>query len=145
MAKFPSLTSVNEAVVHQAAGKQPTATTTLFSRALESDEQPWQRDVKVGAAWQPLDRGWIEDAGQVVVENTEGKRLSVNPTLGEKSRIDEQVIEVGAEDKNGQVVAFALVPPRGESARWYPADVAKIRLRSLSGDPIRASVTVHPR
>jgi hypothetical protein len=141
MAKFPSLTSVTETVVHQAAGKQPTAISAMFSRPLKSDEQPWQRDVKIGPEWQPLDHGWVETAGQVVVENVEGKRLQLVPTVEERGEVDRMVIEIGVDD-NG-VVAFARVPPRGESARWYPADVSKVRLRSLSGT-IRASVTVHP-
>ncbi len=142
---FRPRTTVHEQVAHQLPDGQPTATVTMFSRELASDEQVWQRDCAVGAAWEPLDHGWVEAAGQVIVENREGKRPQLVPTPEERAATDDLVVQWGVESPSGEVVPFGRIPPRGESGRIYPEDVTRLRLRSLNGGKVRVTVTVHPR
>jgi hypothetical protein len=129
-------------VVSEKAYFQPFGETALdlssepFSRWLSTDEQPFQRKQKAHEEWRPLEAGWLEAAGMVLLEN-ERVRFQVQPTPAQVAEAQEKIVEVRA----GETV-FAIIRP-GESCRFEPTDLKTLSLRCRSGE-CRVNVTILP-
>lgn len=129
----PAHMTVVEYVTHQPHDHEATAVgSTPFLRMLRSDEQPYVRHATVGEAWQRLDRGWLESAGMLLVENKEGQFTQVQPREEERKAALMRVVEVGLAGANPQPTRFAVVRP-AESCRFEPADVTGLWLRCRFG------------
>jgi hypothetical protein len=141
--------TVVEQVYHRPAdGGEPTVAETRFSRELASQEQPFERRAKVGEDWQPLEHGWLESAGMLLISNEEGRHLQVNPTDEERLSISRRVLELiyAMEDDELLVPQSSctwLIPP-GESMRAYPSDVSRLCVRCQSG-VARFTLRLYPR
>lgn len=121
------------AVCRQGPDEQPVAVEVRYGRISRSDEQPYQRGVKVGEAWQAIDAGWLgNDVGLLTVANREGRFVQVIPTAEERDAASQRVIEIGVEAA-GVVVGVCLVPP-GETAVLSPVDVTRLRMRCRCGE-----------
>jgi hypothetical protein len=107
-----------------------------FSRWLSTDEQPFQRKQKANEEWRPLELGWVETAGMVLLEN-ERTRFQVQPSEAQATEAKEKIVEV----KQGEAV-FAIIRP-GESCRFEPTDPKNLSLRCRSGE-CRVNVTILP-
>lgn len=146
MASLKDRLVVVETVYHQPAGDRPVSVDSRFSRDLQSVEQPYQRQLVATEEWQPLDHGWIEDAGMIVIQNLEGK-FAANPTDEERAEATAKILEVSYfAGENPVVDAFGrgwLVLP-GESMRACPSDVRCLAVCSRSG-PLRFSIFILPR
>jgi hypothetical protein len=59
---------------------------TRFSRKLDSNEDPYERRKVATEDWKPLDFGWIDKGGMLVIRNNEGL-FSSNPTKEQKERV----------------------------------------------------------
>ena len=129
--------TVVETVYHQPAGEEPTAVSVQFVRPLETQEQPYVRKIKVGEQWQPLDLGWVEQPGMILLVNDEGKFTQVNPTDEERAEAESKVIAVG--NDSGSWLVYPGSCFRGEAAPF--SDVA---VRCKSG-VARATIHVYPR
>lgn len=130
---------VVESVYHQAGTGETTLVDSRFGRVLASDEQPYgPRRVGVGTSWQPLDLGWVQDVGMIVIRHEAPARAS-RPTGAESWPL----LEVGFLGENHEVVSL-LVIPAGESFRGQLQDLSRWRLRS-SGGVVRCSLSVFPR
>ena len=116
----PRMTVV-ETVYHRLPGESPTSKDIGFSFDLESDEQIWERRMKVGPSWQPLDCGWVESVGMVLVKNE-----------------SESVIEIGV----GLVPVQCVLPK--ESLRMRPYDSHVVMIRSVD-DAAAVVITVYPK
>ena len=79
----------------QEPGEQPVSQELLFVRELASAEQPWQRRTRIGEDWQPLETGWIDDPGMVVLANDEGRGLQTMPDAGQTAAISRRTVLVG--------------------------------------------------
>lgn len=130
-------------------GAAPTLIDIREGLWLETDEQPYQRKLKVGPEWQPLDCGWLDGKGVslLVLVNEEGKHLTVIPSEQQKAALALRVVEVGAQTLYGMgdapgVVLLALLHP-GLSLRFWPADAKSLRLRSRAGEA-RVTMTLFP-
>ena len=121
--------TVVEQVYYQVSGGQPRLVESRFSRKLESDEQPYERHLKVGVEGAPLDCGWIEKASQLVITNEEGRNLQVNPTDEEREELQRKVLELGYEDCP---VPLCLIHP-GESIRFCPFSLEGLGVHSRFG------------
>jgi len=119
----------------------PTGVEARWWRPVASAEQVYQRRLMAGPSWQPLDSGWIEQVGMVVVENVEGHGLQVIPTPEEKAAIAARVVELGLMGDEGDCRDFACVLP-GEHLRLQPTQ--PVHLRCRAGEA-RVVVTVYPR
>jgi hypothetical protein len=123
--------TVVETVYHQAAEGFPSVAlgdATRFSRELDSDEQPYERHRVAGEKWEPLDCGWIDAAGMLIIRNDEG-HFAVNPTPEQKAEVfNKRVIELSFDGQNSAV----QVPPT-ETCRFYPTDIKQIYLRCREG------------
>jgi hypothetical protein len=65
----PHQITVLETVYHAAPGQQLTSVTTTWTLPIESDEQVYQRRVRLTSDWQPLDCGWVIDVALVLIKN----------------------------------------------------------------------------
>lgn len=125
---------------------QPTQHASVpFTRELESDEQVWQRTLKVGEAWQPIDQGWLDEAGVglLLLQNEEGRFTQTKPSPEEKEEAAKKVVEVGASFITGASgMVFAV--PAGESARVPNPDMNHLMIRCQHGTA-RVTVTLFPK
>ena len=140
-------------IVEQIYCYPPGAAPTLIDLRegfwLETDEQPYQRKLKVGTEWQPLDCGWLEGKGVslLVLVNEEGKHLTVVPSEQQKAAVSGRVVELGVQTMYGMGDAPGIVPIAplrpGLSLRFAPADAKALRLRSRAGEA-RVTLTLFP-
>lgn len=127
--------SVVERIIYQAltVGEQPYAVEHTFYRDLvTSDEQVYERKLKVGEEWQPLDLGWGKDwerIGLVYVENLEGQFKQLQPTEEEQAEANAKVLELSYDGVSDEAW---LVPPK-ETFRGYPAEPGRLMIRCQSG------------
>jgi hypothetical protein len=98
-----------------------------FSRELQSDEQPYERHRVAKETWEPLDCGWIERCGMLMVRNDEG-HFSVNPTQEQRAKVARRVLVVSFGESEDAI----LLPPL-ETCRFYPADVKQMQIRCREG------------
>lgn len=127
--------TVVETVAHQAVGGRPYGYQVAFDRLVETNEQPYERTgakAVVGEEWVPLDCGWIESPGMIVLKNEEGRFTQTIPTSEEKDAAFTRVIEIGVESR-GIVEAFAETPAT-ETSRFKPLNISKIRIRCRHGE-----------
>ncbi len=131
---------VIEQVHYQGEGQEPTTTTNRFYRNLTTDEQPYgPRLVRVDAEWQTLDVGWFKDrCGMMVLENKGDQHI----VLGIKCFYPEGRMDALCELPS-VIEPFGTIPP-GESARWQPLELHKLRVKSLLKDPARLAITLYP-
>lgn len=130
--------TIVECVYHQPFGEQPTVVEHRYSRELESKEQVYERRVTIGENWQPLDTGWIERLGLLVIANHEGHGLQRAPSDDERAAIAARVVEVGLDGR-----AIWLVLP-GESMRATPATLSGLQVRCQRGEA-RCTIHAYPR
>jgi hypothetical protein len=124
--------TVVETVYHQSSQGFPTVAlgdTTRFSRELASDEQPYERHKVAGEKWQPLDCGWIDSAGMLVIRNDEG-HFAVNPTPEQKAEMfNKRIVELSFDGEHPVI----QVPPT-ETCRFYPSNnIDQIKIRCKEG------------
>ena len=126
--------TVVEQVYHQIAGEQPTSVNSQFSRVLASDEQPYVRRCKATEDWQPIDIGWVEDVGMLVIVNNEGTFRHRIPTDEQRAEVAKRVLDVGVETATGicRILRVWKIPP-GESGRGQPIYPKQLRIRSQYG------------
>lgn len=129
MADPKSRITVVEQVYHQVSGDQPHLVESKFSRELESDEQPYERHLKVGEEPELLDCGWVKKASQLLIINEEGRFLQTQPTEAEREELQLKVLEVYF----GKLSIDSWIVPPGESMRACPSSLVGVYLRSRSG------------
>ena len=137
--------TVVENVYFQEYDGQPSGITSRFGQSLESEEQAYNRKIRIGSGWQSLDCGWVEDAAQLVISNEEGKHLQAYPTEEEQAAIAAKVIEVSFEclpPGHSPPCMWEILP--GQTMRGRPSNVKQILVRCRSG-VARAIVFAIPR
>lgn len=137
-----------DVVYFQAANQSPQSTECRFSRMLVSEDLPYTHPLqKVGEDWIPFDLGWLKDCGcsHLVVRNHEGKFVHVQPTEEQRKQVEARVLQIGVQIGD-HVEPIAFIPPSehaGESSRFSPVDITKLRIRCLSGEA-RFTATIFP-
>jgi hypothetical protein len=122
--------TVVETLYHQPAGGFPATMlgdASRFYRDLSSDEQAYERHRALKGDWEPLDCGWIDRCGMLLVRNDEGQ-FTVNPTPDQRAEVSRKVIEMSFDGERTSI----LIPPT-ETCRFYPADIKQIKLRCHEG------------
>ena len=128
---------VVENVYYQSPDQQPVSLENGFSKWLDSDEQPYNRQVKVTAEWQVLDLGWVKDCGMLVISNPLERR-QVNPTSEQRAEELGRVLEVGIDSR----VRHIDVCP-GESSRFQPTCTTNVYIRCSV--PTKITITAFPK
>ncbi len=133
--------TIVETVSHQVSGQEAESLTCQSAYEVASDEQSYKRHLRIGETWTPLDLGYLADeAGLIVLQNTEGKGLRVIPTEEQKAATAAKVLELCGAPND---VACWLIHP-GRSFRGFPENPKKLFLRSQSGE-LRCTIFVTPR
>lgn len=132
MKRIRDRVTVLDKVYHQVHGSNPEAIECKFSCDLETTEQLYKRHLQVTEEWQSLDCGWLKDkVGMLVIHNSEGRFLTVNPTTEQQNAVSKKVVEVAYSSRVDQ--GCWLVPP-GQSMRGCPSRADDLMLRSQSGN-----------
>ena len=142
MADLRDRVTVVETVYHRQVEKQrdPFSTDSRFTRYLETQQQVYQRQLEATEDWQPLDCGWLPDAGMLLIQNDEGLFLPKNLTKEEQKELSQKVIELsfGA----GCSGSWWVLP--GESMRGYPTTTDGLEIRCQKGTA-EFTLTLFPR
>jgi hypothetical protein len=125
-------------ISYLAPGNPLTLPDTSFSVEVASEEQPYQRLWKVGTKWTPLDCGWVEDAGTVILLNRTNARRQTIPTAEEVKKAAEFVVEVSF----GGSRADLLIRP-GEHLR-LPLAHNDVQVRCQAGEA-KVTIVAFPR
>ena len=120
--------TVVETVYHQQFNEPTFTIPSRFSRWLETKEQPYQRRCVATEEWQPLECGWIDKPGMLIITNREGRFAQTLPTDEEKVEVDKKIIQLSY----NQLKPEWLIPP-GESMRGCPGFVKFLYIRCQSG------------
>lgn len=125
-------------VSHESCGVQPIQVLTSFSALLNFKEQPYQRHLKIGPDPMPLDTGWVDNPGYVIIQNKRTLPPGRQPTEEEKQAQESHRIFLGSED----ALFFEIAPGRffigelfNKTAAWH------WKIRSSAGE-CPATVTV---
>ena len=83
-------------VHHEQVGEQPQTFPLTYSDLLETTQESYSRRMRALEDWAPLDFGWIHpsEVGYIIIDNIEGRGLSVNPTPEEKALTASRIIEL---------------------------------------------------
>lgn len=134
--------TVVEYVCFHAYDGQPIQQETKFFKKIASDEEPYKRKIRIGEDWEPLDCGWVKEAGVLVLANEEGKYLQANPTEDEQAALDAKIVEVSFLPDPPPNNCWE-VPP-GEAMRGFPGNLKSLYVHCQSG-VARCIVFVVPR
>ena len=130
--------TVVESVYFHPVGRDPRVIDCRWHLLLRtSGEQPYERYLRAKPEWQPLDTGWVEEVGMLVIQNEEGDQSLTNPQDGASDVVIEVAFE-GARDGDS-----FLIYPR-ESLRFRPRNKANLRVR-CPGGTARYHVFVTPK
>lgn len=145
VAARPRLTVVS-ATYHQVPGYDAdgVAPAPKYQRWLDSDEQAYNRTVRVGEAWEPLDAGWVGGIGASLLSlvNTTKSPFTRRPRPDEEEAEAVRCVVVGVTGNDGQVVEIGECR-RGEELRLHPRSLDRYRVRSSAGES-RYTVFVVP-
>lgn len=134
---------VVETVVHRRNTAGPVGVSFSSCRLLETDEQSYTRELRVGEEWVPIDLGWLQErVSVVVVENLGEDPPATIPNEEEKARRESRVLEIGCRillsDSAAPPVKAAILPIYeilpGDSHRGRPVPEASFFLRCLNGE-----------
>jgi hypothetical protein len=135
LAAIKNRLTVVETAYHQIVGERPSQVERRFTRELAGGEQLWERRLRVVSEWQPIDLGWIDRPGLLILANEEGRWDQVNPTPAERAEAAAKILEVAflrQDDLYPLSLADLLVLP-GESSRVHPADGVTVYVRCTTG------------
>lgn len=134
--------TVVERVYHQPPDGDGFAVESTFARELQSDEERYQRTMKVNEGWTQLDCGWVSAASVLIIKNEEGVFRLVNPTPEEEAEAALRVLEVGLQIGT-YVEPLDEIHPQ-ESIRRCPVDLSRLVMRCRHG-AAKFRLTLIPR
>jgi hypothetical protein len=129
---------IKETVYFQQPEAKPIAIESGSGQDIASDEQPYQRIIKLTENWTPLDTGWVKEASLIVIESQAGKHQLVRPDAKQIQETAAKVIEIGMNE-----VAHDLIPA-GQTRAFTPVRFSSRQLRCQSGE-VKAIITVFPK
>ena len=141
---------VLETIYYRGIHVDPIGLDYRWSYKLKSIEEPYIRQLTIDKKWKSLDMGWNKHcSGEIVISNTEGNNLTVNPTEGQREGIAGRILQITAISNdnlvNGGLVC--LLHP-GRHFRFYPdleSENLGIRLIDMADvDSIKCTLAVFP-
>ena len=137
-AKMPDKLNVVSMIYHQELGEhpeEPVCIESRWSRRLKSRGQMYQRRLKVGEQPVPVDTGWVERPGTIVIVNCTGQQPTTVPTPQQAAERASHVMEL----RFGTTGPCWLVRP-GESFCASPSTFEGLTVRCQNG---MARYTLH--
>jgi hypothetical protein len=113
---------------YEQPGKEPKSAVARFMRYVDSDEQPYYRETRVGPTWTKLTYDWLAKPGLVHLRNREGAPGATMPTPEELEMVFGRALEVGVGSTTGT-----------------PPDEATIVIKPSEGYPLPFSQEVTDR
>ncbi len=144
--------TVVESVYFQELNEQPQLIESRYTRELQSQEQVYQRRVLATEEWQPLDTGWIDNVGMIVIQNNVGIFSPVLPTEEEREEAVKKILRIAflsalypIDSSQGmpEPEDFWIIPPK-ESYRATPSDASNLMIRSECGE-FKYNLVVYPK
>tara|TARA_R110000751_G_scaffold222808_1_gene325058 strand:- start:432 stop:899 length:468 start_codon:yes stop_codon:yes gene_type:complete len=81
--EFDDRISARLDVYHEKEDEEPTYINSVFSELIPPcDERVYSRKIKVSEEWQPIDIGWLNSSGFLLIQNTK-KKYKTNPDENE--------------------------------------------------------------
>lgn len=156
----PRLT-VTSSISYEPGDEEAIGTTTGYSRELVDDEQPYERNLKVGPDWLLLSKGcWVQNPCLLVLTNTEGLHdvTNVSPELVRERAekylllgiIPPEPTETQRRDMHSPdrkpadilPVVFSRIDP-GETTAIHPENFDRVAVRS-NKDVVKLKLLVVP-
>lgn len=136
------ITIVNSAYFQPVDG-DPKLFDRKWSQALTTDEEPYQRKMKVGEEWQPLESGWLNgEASLLVIQNLK-PRFDHNLSEAELKEVEEKAVELGSalytDQKSVQVFSTVSV---GRDVQIEP--IGRLMIRCAKGEA-QVQYTFYPK
>lgn len=131
-----------ETVTYEREDGEPFQVQSKAWRPIEQDTQPYQREIKVGEEWKPINLGWATEwdkIGTVVISHLGEKPSQKVLTPEEKLAIASKTLYVTLGDVlGGRIEVYPL-----DSFRACLSDPRGLRIRSSKGT-IRLLLTIFP-
>jgi hypothetical protein len=120
-------------VYHEQEGEQPTSIEVRLSDVLETSEQIWYRQVKIGQDPYTFKGCWVEEPGLVVIENVP-PHYEVNPTEQQQQKDTTKILRLND---------FFIIKPN----RFFAAEVPSLDNLKLTCEveTARTNIWVLPR
>lgn len=130
--------SIVENVYHSIPGQGTSGPgASRFYRYLNSDEEAYDRTLRVGKEWQPIDIGWLKDKDVACVRigNKNTRVPSKKPTLEQIDADNAKILEIGIEDiHTGVITVFSEIPVNEDMRVSNPKILEFMRIRCKTGD-----------
>lgn len=139
--------TIVDTIYYQQGGDSTVSADSRYTRWMDSEEQHYNRQLKIGMEWEKLNVGWISDCGMLMIKNREGTNQKVHPSEEEKEDTANKVLEIGVvlpelPEVPSKTIPFAIVLP-GESLRFHPYKVGNLYVRCKHG-PCRIIIDAFP-
>ena len=119
-------------VYYEQQGTQPTQVSCSFGTTLpKSEEQVYIRKIVIGEEWEPLDMGWVENVGTIILENRR-KIFQKVPTKEEKQQADKKVVFI----RNNKETIGWPIPSGGFFMSASRGEDIEVRCLSGSTKPV---------
>ncbi len=76
----------------------------------QSEEPAFQRWVYATEDLEPMDTGWVDDVGYVLLESRVGRGLSLNPSSEQEAEMKKQIVEVRTSTDAAPMLLFPGLP-----------------------------------
>ena len=137
---------------YQPPNEQPISDERRYSKWLLTDEQPYQRKLKVGPKWTRLDTGWLTECSLVSITNLEGKFTQRIPTQEERDAASARIVEIAflppseyCPDKELLIRhGPSILIPSGEERNFTPVRLTSVYVRCEAGEA-KCSLIVYPK
>lgn len=126
---MPDRITIVDSVYFEAAGQEPISWHQNSSRPVVDAEQAYQRRMKIGPDWIPLDLGWIKSPGLIAVRH---ERPSYPHTLPSKEQRETDMGRTVLIRSSPQEAGWVV--PVGEMFRGNPVDASQLQIRCDSGE-----------
>lgn len=134
--------TVVETITYEREDGEPFQVQTKVGRPIEQDTQPYQREIKIGEEWKPIDLGWATEwdkIGTISIKHLGEKPSQKVLTPEERAEIASKTLLVGLESL--PTVWLEYFPL--DSFRAILSDARGLRIRSSKGT-IRLLLTIFP-
>lgn len=129
-------------LAYESVGQEPLAKAMRATWDTQSQEiQPYERRLSIDEKWRPLDCGWVELPGSILIENRTGMNRSLQPSAEELAEDAKKLLVLSAADLQYDP-GILIRPGLFFFGEW--TSLAGLGLRAAHG-VVKACITIYPR
>lgn len=103
----------------------------------ESEEEPYDRTIRVSTEWVEIDFGWTEEEGStgcgfVLIYNPGKQGTGFRQSPEEVEELSSKTLQIGLRGHDGTIKEFSFVPP-GADVRLFPLETDSFFIRCPGG------------